>query len=57
MHIQDFYAKLVSNRDENPLFVALRKLTQVSDPKVAFKANDDGIESWATWVPAGPGPI
>lgn len=57
MQIQDFYAKLVSNRDQNPLFVALRKLTQVSDPKAAFKANDDGIESWATWVPASTQPV
>lgn len=59
MQIQDFYAKLVSgnSNNENPLFVALRKLTQVSDPKAAFKANDDGIESWATWVPAGPQPV
>lgn len=57
MQIQDFYATLVSNCDKNPLFIALRKLTQISDPKAALKANDDGIESWATWVPANAGPV
>lgn len=53
MHIHDFYAKLVATTDENPLFAVLRKLTQISDP-AAFNANDDGVETWMTWVPAAP---
>lgn len=58
MHIHDFYAKLVASNsnNENPLFAALRKLSKVDDPK-AFNANDDGIETWAAWVPAGPQPV
>jgi hypothetical protein len=56
MHIQDFYAKLVSINEENPLFSALRKLTQF-DPKSAFSADDLAIDNWATWVPAGPEPV
>lgn len=57
MHIHDFYAKLVSNsNDENPLFAALQKLTQF-DPRTAFSADDLAIDNWATWVPAGPEPV
>ncbi len=54
MHIHDFYAKLTASNSnhENPLFAALRKLTRMDDPKAAFSANDDGVETWATWVPA-----
>lgn len=54
MQINDFHAKLVSNSDESPLFTTLRKLTGISDLKAAFNANDDGVETWMTWVPASP---
>jgi hypothetical protein len=49
MHIQDFYATLVSETD-NPFFAALRKLTLLDDPQTAFTGDNLDAEPWIMWV-------
>lgn len=49
MHIQDFYAKLVSDSTDNSFFAALRQLTRLDDPRSAF-AGDNSTETWVMWV-------
>ena len=48
MNTHDFYATLVSDNTENPLFAALRDLTQVSDPQAAF-GGETAMTPWTAW--------
>jgi hypothetical protein len=47
MSMQDFHAKLVAAADQNPLFAALRKLSQ-ADNIQQLMAEDPGME-WSIW--------
>jgi hypothetical protein len=51
MHIQDFYAKLMSDSTDNSFFAALRQLTLLDDPRSAFD-DDNSLNTWVTWVPS-----
>jgi hypothetical protein len=53
MNTQDFYVTLVSETTENntPLFVALRTLTQMDDPRNVF-AGDAAAVPWTAWYAA-----
>jgi hypothetical protein len=48
MNTNDFYATLVSDNTENPLFAALRDLTQVGDAQAAF-GGDTAMAPWTAW--------
>jgi hypothetical protein len=48
MSIRDFHAQLVSGNNKNNLFGALRKLSQVADPKSLF--TDEPANEWPYWA-------
>jgi hypothetical protein len=51
MNTKDFYTKLVSESSDNTLFVALRKLTLLDDPRCAF-TGETATASWTMWYAA-----
>ena len=56
MSMKDFHAKLVATADQNPLFAALRKLSQAHDIQ-QMMAEDPGME-WSVWGSTGdPVPV
>lgn len=55
MSMKDFHAKLVSAADQNPLFAALRKLSQVTDMKRLM--DEEPNNEWPVWSQEpDPGP-
>lgn len=50
MSIHDFRSKFVSGGERNVLFVALRKLSLLEDPRSLFADSNDG---WPIWDETG----
>jgi hypothetical protein len=48
MSIRDFHSQLVSGNNKNNLFGALRKLSQIADPKSLF--TDEPANEWPYWA-------
>jgi hypothetical protein len=48
MSIRDFHAQLVSGNNKNNLFGALRKLSQIADPRSLF--TDEPANEWPYWT-------
>jgi hypothetical protein len=48
MSIRDFHAQLVSGNNKNYLFGALRKLSQIADPKSLF--TEEPANEWPYWA-------
>ena len=48
MNTQDFYAKLVTETNDSPLFAALHQLTLLDDPRAAF-SGDSAVTPWTAW--------
>jgi hypothetical protein len=55
MSMKDFHAKLVSADDKNPLFAALRKLSQLTDLGTSTFA-EDPMGDWPIWNQDPPPP-
>jgi hypothetical protein len=53
MSIHDFRSKFVSGGERNTLFVALRKLSLLEDPRSLFAEEDAG---WPIWDESGQVP-
>lgn len=53
MSIHDFRSKFVSGGERNTLFVALRKLSLLEDPRSLFAEEDAG---WPIWDEGGQVP-
>jgi len=47
MSIRDFHSQLVSGNNKNNLFGALRRLSQIADPKSLFQ--ESPTVDWPTW--------
>jgi hypothetical protein len=47
MSIREFHSQLVSGNNKNALFVALRKLSLIADPKSLFEEEPAG--EWPIW--------
>jgi hypothetical protein len=47
MSMKDFHAKLVSTADQNPLFAALRKLSQATD--IQRLMTEEPQTEWNLW--------
>lgn len=54
MSMKDFHAKLVS-ADDNPLFAALRKLSQLTDLS-ASTFDEEPMGDWPVWSQDPPTP-
>ena len=52
MSIRDFHAQLVSGNNKNILFGALRRLSEIADPKSLF--TDMPAADWPTWGETPP---
>lgn len=55
MSMKDFHAKLVSADQQNPLFAALRKLSQLTDLS-ANSFQEDPMGDWPVWSQDPPPP-
>ena len=51
MSIREFHSQLVSGNNKNALFVALRKLSLIADPKSLF--NEEPAADWPLWNEGG----
>ncbi len=47
MSIRDFHSQLVSGNNKNNLFGALRRLSQIADPKSLFQ--ESPTVDWPAW--------
>jgi|GEM_PF-5299640 hypothetical protein len=48
MSIRDFHSQLVSGNNKNNLFGALRRLSQIADPKSLFQ--ESPTVEWPSWT-------
>jgi len=48
MSIRDFHSQLVSGNNKNNLFGALRRLSQIADPKSLFQ--ESPTVDWPNWA-------
>jgi hypothetical protein len=55
MSIHDFYSKLMSSDERNPLFHALLKLSRLQDLRTAMMAEstDQDMRDWSIWNAPG----
>ena len=49
MSIRDFYSKFVSVGERNRLFVALRKLSLLDNPRLVFATSPSPEPGWPIW--------
>jgi hypothetical protein len=55
MSMKDFHAKLVSADCQNPLFAALRQLSQIADSARIF-SDEEPTSDWPVWTQDPPPP-
>ena len=53
MSIQDFHSQFVTPNPENPLFHALRKLSQLDDLHSVLNLDNDDLLAWGDWATGG----
>ena len=53
MHIQAFYRKFTSVKEQGNLFQALRNLSLVDDFKSMFSEDGSIFVEWVPWPPGG----
>jgi hypothetical protein len=57
MSIRDFYLKFVSGGERNLLFVALRRLSLLENPRIVFATGQEQEPSgWPIWEESGRTP-
>jgi hypothetical protein len=54
MSIRDFYSKFVSGGERNLLFVALRRLSLLDNPRIVFATGQEEGSGWPIWEESGP---
>jgi hypothetical protein len=54
MSLHDFYSRFASDQEDNPFFVALRKLSRL-EPRELMADGDEG-NAWSAWDATGSPP-